>query len=270
MGMWDGAMRFLVIGATGVAGQSGIAAIRQCFGPDADITGVWYGKPDSDLTVEGADRTLFGDVSDPGFYDRLVDQAGDAFDWCLYATAHGEVGFPIEAATPEQIAASNKLSFDPLRTLERRLRIGTLVGYSTFFNLEHQKITYGAMGHSKAAIEQWALETGPTRHLCIRAGAFRSASSQGIKLLVRRRAKQLAESDNTLLRRYFKGVKPSEAVENLERAVLEEEREVYGDTDTDAAALTAAHVAMFSGTDSPFVNVCGRKIWVSSEPQSID
>ena len=263
-------MRFLVIGATGVAGQSGIAAIRQTFGDTAEITGVWYGKPDPELEVEGADRSLFGDVSDTAFYDQLIEADGDSFEWCLYATAYGEVGFPIDEATSEQIAVSNKLSFDPLRTLEERLRIGNLVAYSTFYNLEHQKITYGAMGHSKAAIERWALESGPCRHLCIRAGAFRSASSQGIKLLVRRRAKQLAESDNELLRRYFRGVKPSEAVENLERAVFDEERQVYGDSGTDAAALTAAHIAMFAGADAPFINVCGEKIWVSSEPQTIE
>ncbi len=263
-------MRFLVIGATGVAGQSGIAAIRQCFGEMADVTGVWYGKPNPELAIEGADRALFGDVSDPDFYDQLISAAGDTFDWCLYATAHGEVGFPVDEATAEQITASNRLSFDPLQALEQRLRIGTLVAYSTFYNLEHQKITYGAMGHSKAAIEKWAVEPGSCRHLCIRAGAFKSASSQGIKLLVRRRAKQLAESDNELLRRYFQGVKPSEAVENLEKAVLEEECEIYGDTGTNAAGLTAAHVAMFTGTDAPFINVCGEKIWISEDPLPID
>ncbi|GAB4350320.1 MAG: hypothetical protein Kow006_12960 [Gammaproteobacteria bacterium] len=262
-------MRFLVIGATGVAGQSGIAAIRQCFGSDAEIVGVWYGRPDPELTIEGVDKTLFGDVASPEFVETLIKEAGDTFDWCLYATAHGEVGFPISDATEEQIAASNRLSFDPLGVLEERLHIGTMVAYSTFYNLDHQKITYGAMGHSKAAIEQWALQPGRSRHVCIRAGAFKSASSQGIKLLVRRRAKQLAESDNELLRRYFQGVKPSEAVENLEQAVLEEEREVYGDTGTDGDSLTAAHVALFSGSGGPFINVCGKKIWVSHEPQLI-
>ncbi len=263
-------VRILVIGATGVAGSAGIAAACNCFGAEADITGVWYGKPDPELAIDGADRTLYGDVTDPGFYAMLATQAGSAFDWCLYATAHGEVGFPVDEASAEQIAASNRLSFDPLRELEARLEIANLVAYSTFYNLDHQKITYGAMGHSKAAIERWALEPGVTRRWCIRAGAFKSASSQGIKLLVRRRAKQLAESDNALLRRYFEGVKPSEAVENLERAVLEEERERFGDSGTDAAGLIAAHVALFNGSDAPFVNVCGHRVWTSSEAQSLD
>lgn len=263
-------MRMLVIGATGVAGSSGIAAARQVFGAAVEITGVWYGKPDPDFAVAGADHTLFGDISDPALHDRISAAAGTQFDWCLYATAHGEVGFPVGEATAEQIAASNRVSFDPLQELESRLAIGNLVAYSTFYNLDHQKITYGAMGHSKAAIEQWAVSSGKSRHWCIRAGAFKSASSQGIKLLVRRRAKQLAESDDPLLRRYFEGVKPSEAVENLERAVLEEERERFGDTGTDAAGLTDAHGVLFKGSAAPFVNVCGRKIWVSGEAQPLD
>jgi len=263
-------MRVLVIGATGVAGSAGITAAREVFGKAAEITGVWYGKADPDFVIEGADHTLFGDITDASLIESITARAGRQFDWCLYATAHGEVGFPVNEATAEQITASNRLSVDPLWELEERLDIANLVAYSTFYNLDHQKITYGAMGHSKAAIEQWALKSGKSRHWCIRAGAFKSASSQGIKLLVRRRAKQLAESENPLLRRYFQDVKPSEAVENLERAVLDEERERFGDTGTDDASLVSAHVTLFTGSEEPFVNVCGRKIWVSSEAQPLD
>lgn len=259
----------LVIGATGVAGGAGIRAARQCFGDSVHITGVWFGKPNPELSVPGTDLTLFGDISDPSTYRLITERNGSAYDWCLYATALGEVGFPIEEATPEQIAESNRLSFDPLLELERRLELKAIVAYSTFFTLEHQRITYGAMGHSKARIEQWALEQGKARRICLRAGAFRSASSQGIKLLVRRRAKQLAESDNELLRRYFAGAKPSEAVEAMERAVFEEERLTYGDTGTDERGLEAAHIEIFSGTSEPFVNVCGTRVWLSDEPQRL-
>lgn len=263
-------MRLLVIGATGVAGGAGIRAARYCFGQEAHITALWYGRPEPEFRVDGADITLFGDITDSQVYHEIAAQADNEFDWCLYATAHGEVGFPIDEATPEQIAASNRLSYDPLLQLEERLNLGTIVAYSTFYSLDHQKITYGAMGHSKAAIERWALTPGASRHICLRAGAFRSASSQGIKLLVRRRAKQLAESGNELLRSYFAGVKPSEAVENLERAVLDEERRRFGDSDTDGPGLEAAHVRIFRGANAPFVNVCGDNIWLSHEPQNLD
>jgi hypothetical protein len=257
--------RFLVIGATGVAGSAGIAAIRDHFS-EAHITGVWFGRKEEELAIDGVNTVLFGDITDAAFLQRIEDSAGRQFDWCLYATALGDVGFPTSDATPEQISASNRISFDPLLMLEERFDLGAIVAYSTFYNLENQRITYGAMGHSKAAIEHWALTDGKSRHLCIRAGAFRSASSQGIKLLVRRRAKELAQSENPILRKFFSENKPSVAVELMEEAVFAEEREVYGDTHTDAVGLQAAHAQMFAGVDQPFINVCGKRIWLSSEP----
>ena len=260
--------RFLVIGATGVAGGAGIEAIKQHFGNDAHITAVWYGRGDQEQQVEGADLTLYGDVNDPVCLDAIAEQAGEAFDWCLYATALGDVGFPSSDATAEQIADSNRLSFDPMPVLEERFDIGAFIGYSTFYNLEHQKITYGAMAHSKRAIEEWTLDSGQegskSRRVCLRAGAFRSASSQGIKLLVRRRAKELAQSPNPLLRSFFENEKPSVAVEKMEQAVFNEERETYGDTETDKNGLVAAHLKLFEG-EGPFVNVCGQKVWTSDE-----
>ncbi len=261
--------KFLVVGATGVAGSSGIAAIREQFGADADVTALWFDRNPDEREIEGADRSIYGDITDPACLDAIATQAGESFDWCLYATALGDVGFPIDDATAEQIAAANRLSFDPLNELEQRFQIANMVAYSTFYTLAHQRITYGAMGHSKYAIEQWAARDGGCNRVCIRAGAFRSASSQGIKLLVRRRAKQLAQSENELLRSFFADAKPSEAVERLEEAVFAEEREVYGDSGTDASGLKAAHLRMFAQPEATFMNVCGQKVWASDEVQHL-
>jgi hypothetical protein len=263
-------MKALVIGATGVAGSSAIQALRQHFGDTVNITGLWYASKEKTVDIEGVDSALFGDIANPECVQNIIADSGSDYDWCFFATALGDVGFPIDEANQEQIDSANRLSFDPLLSLESQLNIGTLVAYSTFYSLDHQKITYGAMGHSKHAIEQWAaVDTGRSRHLCIRAGAFRSSSSQGIKLLVRRRAKQLAESSNPLLRGFFAGEKPSVAVENMERAVFDEEKTVYGDTHTDISGLTAAHLEGFEYPDSVFVNVCGERVWRSETPQEL-
>ena len=262
--------QFLVIGATGVMGTAAIRAVRETQGDDAHIVGVWYGREDNAPDVPGVDRLLYADIGADDAIDTLAREAGGAFDWCFYATALGDVGFPVGEATPEQIAASNHLSFDPLPRLEAGLEIGTLVSYSTFYDLAHQKITYGAMGHSKHALEQWTLEPGRSRRLCLRAGAFRSASSQGIKLLVRRKAKELANSSDPLLRSFFADTKPSEAVERLEKAVFDEERATLGDTGTDLEALVAAHKVLLAGPDAPFVNVAGQRVWTSAEALPID
>jgi hypothetical protein len=259
----------LVIGATGVMGTAAIRAVRETQGDAAHIVGVWYGREDNAPEVPGVDRLLFADIGAEAAIDDLATRAGRRFDWCFFATALGEVGFPVAEATAAQIAASNHLSFDPLPRLEAGLEIGTLVGYSTFYDLAHQKITYGAMGHSKHAIERWTLEPGRSRRLCLRAGAFRSASSQGIKLLVRRNAKALANANDPLLRSFFADAKPSEAVERLEQAVFAEERATLGDSGTDLDALVAAHKVLLAGPDAPFVNVAGQRIWTSSEAIAI-
>ncbi len=262
--------QFLVIGATGVMGTAAIRAVREIHGDNAHVIGVWYGREDNAPEVPGVDRLLFADIGADDAIEVLADRAGERFDWCFFATALGDVGFPVSEATPEQIATSNHLSFDPLPRLEAGLEIGTLVGYSTFYDLAHQKITYGAMGHSKHAIERWTLESGRSQHLCLRAGAFRSTSSQGIKLLVRRNAKALAQSSDPLLRSFFADTKPSEAVERLQQAVFDEERATLGDTGTDLEALVAAHKVLLDGPDAPFVNVAGQRVWTSGEALEID
>lgn len=259
--------RFLVIGGTGVAGSAAISAVRSKFGDQAHVTVVWYGRKEEDISIDGADTVLFGDISDPACWDAIESASGKQFDTLFYATAMGEVGFPASMATPEQIADSNRLSFDPLPRLEERFDCGTIVSYSTFFNLAHQLVTYGAMAHSKAAIEEWTAQSGTSRRRCIRAGAFTSGSSMAIKLLVRRNAAKLASLDDPILKEHFNGVKPSEAVETLQQAVFDEERETYGDTGTGQDSLTRAHEIILDGTDSPFVCVCGKKTWLDDTPQ---
>jgi len=259
--------RFLVIGGTGVAGTAAIKAIREHFGDGAHVTVVWYGRKFEELTIGGADTVLFGDVSDPATFDQVEAASGRRFDGAFYATAMGEVGFPSHMATAEQIAQSNVLSFDPLPVIEERFDVGMSVSYSTFYNLPHQRVTYGAMAHSKAALEAWTLEPGKSRRACIRAGAFKSGSSQAIKLLVRRNAAKLAAMDDPILKEAFSGTKASEAVENLQQAVFDEEREFFGDTGTDEDGLVAAHLLLFATPEARFVCVSGKKVWLDDNAQ---
>lgn len=262
--------RFLVIGGTGVAGTAAIKAVRQYFGDEAHVTAVWYGRKSEEIAIDGADTVLFGDATQPDTWDAIEAASGRAYDTLFYATAMGDVGFPSGMATQAQIDESNRLSFDPLPRLEERFDVGTIVAYSTFFNLAHQKVTYGAMAHSKAAIEQWVAKPGKARRACIRAGAFTSASSMAIKLLVRRNAAKLAEMDDPILKKYFSGVKPSEAVEKMQQAVFDEERERYGDSGTDEAGLVAAHLRLFQEPAARFVCVSGKKVWVDDIPQAVE
>ena len=46
-----------------------------------------------------------------------------------------------------------------------------------------------------------------------------------------------------------------------------EEKEIYGDSRTNAESLFQSHLKLFESKNPLFVNVCGNKIWLSEEPQ---
>ena len=62
---------FLVIGGSGVMGQAAIKAIRTKFGSDATIIANWFGKEEPEYTIEGATKTIFGDISDPNCESKI-------------------------------------------------------------------------------------------------------------------------------------------------------------------------------------------------------
>lgn len=257
---------FLIIGGSGVMGTAAIQAVREVYGDDANIVANWYGKEDTGLKIEGANHTLFGDVTDPQCM-KAIQAMASRYEYMFYATALGDVGIPIKNATAEQIARSNQLSFDPIPVMENELEIGTIVAYSTFYATRHQLGSYGAMGFSKEAIEKWTLEKGKSRHACIRAGLFESQSSRGIKLLLRKSAKHLENIDDSLIRSYFENVSTKEGIDRYLEGIMNEERELFGDSPTQAEDLYQAHLELFKAENPRFVNVCGKKIWLTEEAQ---
>lgn len=258
--------KFLVIGGTGVMGTAAIQAVRKVYGKDAKIIANWYGKEIPGFKIEDADHTIFGDITDQNCIDAITAIDSDKFDYMFYATALGDVGTPISEATQEQIDKSNTLSYLPILDLEQKLDIDTIVVYSTFYAIRHQLATYGAMGHSKEAIEKWTVEPGKSRHVCIRAGLFESTSSRGIKLLLRKAAKHPENLKDPLLRGYFENVSSKEGIKSFEEGIFQEEKETYGDARTKQENLYDAHLELFKWENPIFVNVCGKKIWPSDEP----
>jgi len=153
--------------------------------------------------------------------------------------------------------------------LEEALDIGVIVAYSTFYVTRHQLGSYGAMGYSKEAIEKWTLESGKSGHACIRAGLFESQSSRGIKLLLRKSAKHLETLEDPLIRSYFENVSTKEGIDRYLEGIINEEKELFGDSPTTAEDLYKAHLELFKADDPKFVNVCGKKIWLTEDPQLI-
>ncbi len=259
---------FLVIGGSGVMGTAAIQAVRKVFGEEVNIVANWYGKEDTGLKIENANHSLFGDVSDPKCVESIKSIA-TAYDYLFYATALGDVGIPIKSASQEQIDRSNRLSFDPIPMLEEVLDIGMIVAYSTFYVTRHQLGSYGAMGYSKETIEKWTLESGKSGHACIRAGLFESQSSRGIKLLLRKNARHLETIEDPLIRSYFENVTTKEGIDRYLEGIINEEKELFGDSPTTAEDLYKAHLELFKENNPKFVNVCGKKIWLTEDPQLI-
>ncbi len=258
---------FLIIGGTGVMGTSAIRAIREYFDKNIQIIANWYGKEIPGFEVEGADCTIFGDITDQKCREKIKKYNHGKFDYMFYATALGEVGIPIKDATKDQIDRSNKLSFDPIPQLEDELDIGTTVAYSTFYTIRHQLSTYGAMGYSKESIEKWTIDSGgSSKHACIRAGLFESASSRGIKLLLRKTSKNLDNLKDPLLRSYFENTPSSEGIKKFEAGIFTEEKEAFGDCRTNKEDLFRAHIELFKSDNPVFINVCGKKVWPSEAP----
>ena len=257
---------YLVVGGSGVMGSAAINAIRKKFGEKATIIANWHGKEDINLKIEGANHTIFGDITSDSCIQDIKNIGGDKYEYLFYATARGEVGFPIKESTKEQIALSNQISFDPLQKLEDQFQFKTIVSYSTFYLLKHQICSYGAMGHSKEAIEKWTVEKGKSKRSCIRAGLFESQSSRGIKLLLRKTAKNPENMRDPLLRSYFEGNSSKEGIKQFEEGIFKEEKGAYGDCRTTAEDLYQSHLKLFESNDPLFVNVCGKRIWLSDTP----
>ena len=258
---------FLVIGGSGVMGTAAIQAAREFYGKDVFIIASWFGKEDLNYMVPEADYTIFGDISHTECLDKIKSIRGDSFDHIFYAVAMGKVGFPIKDSTSEQIESSNRLSFDPLPILESYFQTKTIVTYSTFYLLKHQVCSYGAMGFSKEKIEKWTVESNSKgRRVCIRAGLFESHSSRAIKLLLRKNARAIDNKTNPLLSSYFNGVATSEGIKNFEAGIRQEEIDTYGDSPTTLESLKEAHLTLLKSSSAKFVNVCGKKIWLTEEP----
>ncbi len=263
--------QIVVVGGTGVAGTAAIRASREHFRDGARITAVWFGRKEESVAIEGAHSVLFGDVTTAATRETIRAAVGDAIDILFFATARGDVGFPIVETTPAQIAEACVVSFDPLLAFEREFRCELLVAYSTFYRLTVQQATYGAMGHAKARIESWVAES--PRHACIRAGAFDSESSRAIGLLLRRMARDQGDAVSPLLRDFFEGRTTQEGLERLRATAQSEERETLGDSGTGPEGLLDAHRTLlatdFAKEPRRFVNVAGRKVWLSAEPQPL-
>ena len=69
-----------------------------------------------------------------------------------------------------------------------------------------------------------------------------------------------------LLRSYFEGKSSKEGILKFEEGIFNEEKEAYGDCRTTSDDLYESHLTLFDAKEPKFVNVCGKRIWLSDTP----
>ncbi|MDF3819715.1 hypothetical protein P3G55_07395 [Leptospira sp. 96542] len=193
---------FLIIGGSGEAGRSAIQQLK-AENPDHLVVATTT----TESPIVGADLTLFGKNAEPGLAKKIKEdlearKITTNFDVVIYTPALGEVGFPIQESTQDQINRALQISFDPMLEIETTFKPELSVLYSAFYWLPHTLSFYGSMGVVKYKSDLWSLEK-PKERKIIRAGTFFSKSVRGISLILQRTMKTTKNPDLLTLKQRF-------------------------------------------------------------------
>ncbi len=179
---------YLVVGASSVAGQKAIDAIRK---KDANAkitvtTSKSAGTVSSPSAVEANESTVYGvDLSKPETIRNIKPALTAPVDVLVFCPAFGMVGYPAELAPIADVEACFDFSVRPVLSLIDELHPGLTIGFSSYYWLRSLEIAYGSMAFAKYALEKLAVEN-PNHIRIVRAGLFPSKSLRGICLLIQR------------------------------------------------------------------------------------
>jgi len=174
---------YLVVGASSVAGQKAIEAIRQK-DPEARITITTSKQVESTGATEN--RTIGGvDLAKPETIHLIKPALTEKVDTLVFCPAFGMVGYPSELAPIADVEACFDFSVRPVLTLINELNPQLTIGFSSYYWLHSLEVAYGSMAFAKYALEKLAVEN-PNHIRIVRAGLFPSKSLRGICLLIQR------------------------------------------------------------------------------------
>lgn len=260
---------YLIIGASGKAGQCAIQAIRKHKNSSYPIVGTTSGSKD----VNGCDFTIPEiqlekiDESISKIQKFLKDHIQNySVEMLIYTPAKGALGYAIEDTPKEDLEASLRFCFDPMVKMEEVFQPKMTLGYSALYWLPHLQGFYGSLGFVKLKMEEWALEN-PEKRKMIRAGTFYSQSVRGIGILLQRLAKKNTSPALQELMTEFKnsGKKFDEFFLTYART---RENEAFGKQfpeipyqGTDDESLVLAMERILEQPTKPIVSVIGRWIW---------
>jgi hypothetical protein len=255
---------YLVVGASSVAGQAAMRAIRK-HAPEASIiaTTSQNGRtiPDANRTIDGID--FMNNLAAETLLERLDDaRIGTVF----FTPSFGPVGYPAEETGSDDVNFALNFSVVPLVGLGRGLPQARIVSFSSFYWLPHISVAYGGMSAAKRVLEALAIEY-PAQFGIIRSGVFFSKSLRGIMLSVRRTLRNTVSPRLLALQKDWKsqGISFDEYFLNFAHAT---ERETFrprfpdhAHRETDSTDLEAACLRFLGGEPGPVLNVIGSWVW---------
>ncbi|MFO1527428.1 MAG: hypothetical protein U1F16_15770 [Turneriella sp.] len=263
---------YLVVGASSVAGQKAIEAIRQK-DPDARIT-VTTSKAKPADAQSGQVASVFGiDLAKPDTIHSIKAQLPAAVDVLVFCPAFGMVGYPAELAPMSDVEACFNFSVRPVLALIDELNPQLTIGFSSFYWLRSLEVAYGSMAFAKYALEKLAVEN-PNHIRIVRAGLFPSKSLRAICLLIQRGVQKESFPGATELKAGWKASGLAFAdyftqfAQGYEKADLSQHLTApyRGTEDKD---LVAAIGAALEPNAKGIINVVGDSLWQESSLDNV-
>ncbi|TGK33723.1 SDR family NAD(P)-dependent oxidoreductase [Leptospira gomenensis] len=265
----------LIIGSSGVAGQSAIQAVRE-HSKKRNETWRIVSTTSKNVPLEEADVTIQGidldrtEVSLPRLYEALSSNAIDTIDLFVYTPARGNLGYPVSETPKSDLDEALKFCMDPMLSVERKLSPALSVAYSAFYYRPHLQPFYGSLAFVKKKQEEWALAS-PAKRKIIRAGSFFSQSVRGITILLQRMGKKSQDPDLQKLLKLQKESGQSfpdfflQYVAEQERSSFQSRFSEIPFRLTSQDDLKEALIRILEGETAPIVSLVGPWVWTETE-----
>ncbi|MBM9577829.1 SDR family NAD(P)-dependent oxidoreductase [Leptospira sp. 201903070] len=264
----------LIIGTSGVAGQSAVEAVRE-FAKTKNENWKVIATTSKDSSLPEADLTITKiNLEDPKsslelLYEGLKKNGIEKIDLFVYTPARGNLGYPVSETPENDIKEAAKFCLDPMIAIEEKLKPDLSVGYSAYYYRPHLQPFYGSLAFVKRKMEEWAIQK-PSRRKIIRAGSFFSQSVRGITIILQRMGKKSLDKD---LQELLKQQKESgmSFPDFFLQYVAKQEQSSFSSKFPDVPFrltsqddLKKALVAILNGETAPIVSLVGDWVWTET------
>ncbi|PJZ54665.1 hypothetical protein [Leptospira adleri] len=264
----------LIIGSSGVAGQSAVEAVREFAKKKKEewkiiaTTSKESPLPEADLTITKIN------LDDPKtslelLYEGLRKNGIEKLDLFVYTPARGNLGYPVSETPENDVKEAARFCLDPMLAVEKKLKPALSVGYSAYYYRPHLQPFYGSLAFIKRKMEEWALQN-PKQRKIIRAGSFFSQSVRGITIILQRMGKKSQDKNLQDLLRQQKESGMSFPDFFLQYVAGQEESSFASKFPgipfrlTSQEDLKKALVAILEGESAPIVSIVGDWVWTES------